>query len=348
MPPALLDVRNLRVRFDTPEGIVHAVEEVSFKLEAGETLGLVGESGSGKSVTALALLGLVGHAQGAIETGEVLYEGRDLLQLPPEELRKLRGDRISIVLQDPLRAFNPYLTLGRQLGEVLEAHSSLGRREARKRCLEALGEVGLADPERCLDSFPHELSGGMRQRAMVAMALLCRPRVLIADEPTTALDVTLQAQILELLRQLQREHGTAILLITHDLGVVASIAQRVHVMYGGRIVETSSTAELLQRPMHPYTLALLQCAPSLARPAGERLPALGGQPPDPLATLPGCAFRPRCGFAVARCESERPPLMAIQSLTGDVLLVGGRRSACFEMLRVGRSVPQPGALAQER
>ncbi len=344
---ALLALEHLRVRFDTPRGRVQALDDVGFELEEGQTLGLVGESGSGKTVTALALLGLLGD-NAVVETGEARFEGADLLTLPRRELARLRGRRIALCPQDPLSALNPLMTIGRQLSEVLEVHLGLPRREARRRCAQALSEVGIPEPESRLDLYPHELSGGQRQRALLAMALLCEPRVLLADEPTTALDVTLPAQVLDLLVALQERHGTAILLITHDLGVVARACQRVVVLYAGRVVEEASTDELFRAPLHPYTLGLLASVPRLDTRTDVPLRAIPGSPPDPLEPARGCAFAPRCPFQVRRCLGETPPLAPWQPGAGGALsaahlhFFGGRRAACFESERV---VQVPGLLA---
>jgi oligopeptide/dipeptide ABC transporter ATP-binding protein len=307
---SLLDVRDLSVRFDTHQGSVRAVDGVSFALEEGETLGLVGESGSGKSVTNLALLGLVPSPPGVIDRGQALYGGRDLLRLPARELRRLRGNELAMIFQDPMTSLNPLLTIGRQLGEVLEVHRGASRREARRRSAAGLGDVGIPEPERRLDQYPHELSGGMRQRVMIAMALLCDPKVLVADEPTTALDVTIQAQILDLLRDLQRRHGTAIVLITHDLGVVAGMSDRVQVMYAGRLVEAAPTGPLFAAPEHPYTAGLLASVPRLDGGAAS-LHAIPGAPPDLADLPPGCAFEPRCGRRTDACRREAPPLVPV-------------------------------------
>jgi oligopeptide transport system ATP-binding protein len=316
----VLEVQDLRVRFETHQGVVRAVDGVSFKLDEGETLGIVGESGSGKSVTSLALMGLVPQPPGVVSATRLVLGRRDLLTTTPAELRGLRGKEIAMIFQDPMTSLNPLLTVERQLTEVLERHEGLSRRQARKRAATALGEVGIPAPESRLDSYPHQLSGGMRQRVMIAMALLCNPRVLIADEPTTALDVTIQAQILELMKDLQRRHGMAIALITHDLGVVAGMSDRLQVMYGGRVVETGATDEVFARPLHPYTLALLASVPRLTGDPGERLAAIEGSPPD-LAALPaGCAFAPRCPFAIEPCRAAVPPLDAPAA---------GRKSACI-------------------
>ena len=324
----ILDVRNLRVRFETHHGVVRAVDGVSFTLDEGETLGLVGESGSGKSVTNLALMGLIPSPPGVVEADALRFGDRDLLALGDEELRRVRGNEISMIFQDPMTSLNPLLTIGRQLTEVLEVHERISRREARRRAAAGLADVGIPEPERRLDQYPHELSGGMRQRVMIAMGLLCRPRILLADEPTTALDVTIQAQILELMQRLQHEHGTAIVLVTHDLGVVAGMSDRVNVMYAGRLVETAGAVELFDDPRHPYTRGLLGSVPRLSGDTDAALDSITGSPPD-LADLPaGCAFRPRCEFATARCESAAPPLAD---------LGGDRSSACVEQDALPRS-----------
>jgi len=337
----LLSVRDLRVGFDTPAGPVQAVGGVSFDLLAGETLGLVGESGSGKSVSALALLGLVSSPAGRIEGGRILYEGRDLLALPESHLRKLRGEAIAMIFQDPMTSLNPFMEVGEQLSEVLVLKRGLSRHEARTAAAIGLGEVGIPDPEHLLRAHPHELSGGMRQRVMIAMALLCRPRILIADEPTTALDVTIQAQILELLQGLQERHGTAILFITHDLGVVAGMADRLGVMYAGEIVEIGGTGELFATPAHPYTRGLLEAVPRLDHDPASRLPTIEGQPPVRTGALRGCAFAPRCPYRETRCESERPRLEAIEPEQT-------RASACFARLRVKDGPPASGLSPRPR
>ncbi len=308
---AMLSVRDLTVRFDTHHGNVRAVDGVSFELEEGETLGLVGESGSGKSVTNLAMMGLIPQPPGVIEKGEVLYNGRDLLKLAPRELQALRGNEISMIFQDPMTSLNPLLTIGQQLREVLEIHKGQKRREASKHCAEALGDVGIPAPESRLEQYPHELSGGMRQRVMIAMALLCDPRVLIADEPTTALDVTIQAQILELMKDLQKRRGTAIILITHDLGVVAGMSDRVHVMYAGKLVETGGVSDLFRAPAHPYTAGLLGSVPRLNSDTSESLLSIPGAPPDLADLPPGCAFQPRCTISTEACMHTEPPLETV-------------------------------------
>jgi len=323
----LLAVRDLTVVFDTHHGAVRAVEGVSFDLHEGETLGLVGESGSGKTVSSLALMGLVPSPPGTIERGSATFEGRDLLRLPAREMRRVRGKRIAMIFQDPMTSLNPLLTVGRQLTEVREVHLSSTRREARRVAAARLGDVGIPSPDERLDAYPHELSGGMRQRVMIAMALMCSPSILLADEPTTALDVTIQAQILDLLRALQEKEGMSIVLITHDLGVVAGMADRVHVMYAGRLVEAGPTRALFARPAHPYTRGLLASVPRLTGDPSEALYAIPGQPPDLARLGAGCAYAPRCAFAVLGCGERVPPL---ERLADDE----ARLAACFELERV--------------
>ena len=300
---ALLEVRGLQTHFTLEEGEFAAVDGVSFSIEPGRTLGIVGESGCGKSVTALSIMGLVPHPPGRIAGGEVLFEGQDLLKLPAEQLRELRGDRLAMIFQEPMSSLNPAFTIGEQIAEVLLRHRKIGKKEATSHAIEMLRRVRIPSPERRYHDYPHRLSGGMRQRAMIAMALACEPKLLICDEPTTALDVTIQAQILELMRTLREETGTAIILITHDLGVVAELAAEVAVMYAGRIVERASVARLFAEPQHPYTIGLLGSIPKLHLEQG-RLAAIEGQVPNPLATPPGCRFRPRCPFAIERCGEE--------------------------------------------
>ena len=324
---ALLDVKNLRVRFETHHGTVNAVDGVSFHLDEGETLGLVGESGSGKSVTNLALMGLIPSPPGVVTAESVRFDDKDLLRLPDEDLRKIRGNEIAMIFQDPMTSLNPLLTIDRQLTEVLQLHKGLSRAEARKLCVQGIGDVGIPNPESRLDSYPHELSGGMRQRVMIAMGLLCKPKLLIADEPTTALDVTIQAQILELMKDLQHKHGSAIILVTHDLGVVAGMTDRINVMYAGKLAETGPCNELFARPMHPYTKGLLASVPTLLGDPNDDLYSIPGSPPD-LADLPsGCSFEPRCELATANCNVEPPTLKTIQDTETGV----NRRVACFEV-----------------
>jgi len=320
---ALLSVRGLSVEFRTQHGVVHAVRDVSFDLEAEETLGLVGESGSGKSVTNLALMGLVPNPPGNVHAYSIDFAGRDLVRASAEELRRLRGNEISMIFQDPMTSLNPLLTIGRQLTEVLEIHKGLTQRAARTECVAGLGAVGIPNPEQRMDQYPHELSGGMRQRVMIAMGLLCRPKILLADEPTTALDVTIQAQILELMQALQRDYGTAIILVTHDLGVVAGMSDRVHVMYAGRLVETGATEALFETPLHPYTHGLLRSIPTLDGDPRAALYSIPGAPPDLADLPPGCAFAPRCELRQEACDARSPELEPIAHNAQ-------RASACFE------------------
>ena len=304
----LLAVNDLRTHFTTREGVVKAVDGISYDIQEGETVGLVGESGCGKSVSALSLLRLVQSPPGRIVGGSVEFEGRDLLQLSDADMREVRGNRIAMIFQEPMSSLNPVLTIERQITEALDVHLGLGKREAVSRAAELLHMVGIADASDRLKSYPHQFSGGMRQRVMIAMALSCNPRLIIADEPTTALDVTIQAQILELLQRLSAETGTAVLIITHNLGVIARYASRVNVMYAGKIVESGRAEDLFTRPQHPYTKGLLQSVPRLNQGRGTKLSTIEGTPPD-LAHLPaGCAFHPRCAFAIDKCRVETPVL----------------------------------------
>ncbi len=320
---ALLEVRDLRVAFATDDGEFPAVDGLSFSLRAGSTLGLVGESGCGKSVTALSIMGLIARPPGRIAGGEIRFQGADLLKLPGAAMRALRGDRIAMIFQEPMSSLNPAFTVGAQIVEGILRHRSMGRAQAKKRAIEMLERVRISSPERRFDDYPHRLSGGMRQRVMIAMALACEPKLLIADEPTTALDVTIQAQILDLMRTLREETGTAIMLITHDLGVVAELADEVAVMYAGRIVEHASAAALFADPQHPYTIGLLGSIPRLHL-EQERLAAIEGQVPDPALARVGCGFQPRCPFAVARCASAAPPLADVKGAGA------GHRAACWQ------------------
>jgi oligopeptide/dipeptide ABC transporter ATP-binding protein len=306
----LVEVADLAVEFHTPRGLVRAVDGVSLSIAPGEIVGLVGESGSGKSVTSLAILGLLERPSGRITRGSIRFEGKTISNLEERELRKLRGDRISMIFQDPLTSLNPYLTIEEQLAEVLEFHRGMDRRAARERCVELLGQVGIPDPRDRLRQHPHQLSGGMRQRVCIAMALLCDPSLLIADEPTTMLDVTIQAQILEVIRALRRARKTSILFITHDLGVISELCDRVLVMYAGRVVEQAPTAELLSRPLHPYTKALLESTPRLDAPHGGRLNPIPGLPPRlGAAKVTACTFAPRCRYVRPACHDGEPALM---------------------------------------
>ena len=314
MDQPLLSVRNLVTRFRTARGTLTAVDHVSFDVAAGETLAIVGESGSGKSVTALSILRLIPDQPGQIASGEILFEGRDLLKLSDAEIRDVRGDRIAMIFQEPMSSLNPSLTVGMQVGEPVNLHRKLPWRKALDKARELLGMVRMSDTASRVGAYPHQFSGGMRQRAMIAMALACEPRLIIADEPTTALDVTVQAQILDLLKDLAQRTNSALILITHDLGVVARYADRVVVMYAGRVVESAPAAELYAHPRHPYTRGLMASVPRLDGNTDERLIPIEGQPPDLARLPPGCAFAPRCRQASDACRSAPPPLRSIAPL----------------------------------
>ena len=317
----LLEVKDLKTHFFTSEGVVKAVDGVSYDLDEGETLGLVGESGCGKSVSALSLMRLIPTPPGRIVTGEVFFEGQDILKIGMDDMRHVRGGKISMIFQEPMTSLNPVLTIERQLTETLQLHKGMSREDARKEAEVLLLRVGIPDPAGRMKQYPHQFSGGMRQRVMIAMALSCSPRLIIADEPTTALDVTIQAQILELMKALTTEFGVALIIITHNLGVVARYADRVNIMYAGKIIERGSAREIYSNPRHPYTVGLLKSVPRLDQPRRAKLEPIEGQPPD-LINLPlGCAFRARCRWAVDRCAAEVPPLMQ----TGD-----GHWSACWQ------------------
>ena len=305
----LLQVQNLQTSFFTPEGEVRAVDGVSFEIGEGKTLGLVGESGCGKSVTSLSIMRLISSPPGEIVGGEIYYRGRDLLKLNKEEMRKIRGNEISMIFQEPMTSLNPVFTIGNQIGEAIRLHQGLGKKETRAKTIEMLRLVKIADPESRVDSYPHQLSGGMRQRVMIAMALSCNPNLLVADEPTTALDVTIQAQILELIKELQQRMGMALLLITHDLGVVAERADEVAIMYAGKIVERASAQAIFARPLHPYTVGLLNSLPGTGGKKKKRLDAIPGVVPSPLDLPSGCRFRDRCPKAAGIC-AEAEPLLA--------------------------------------
>jgi oligopeptide/dipeptide ABC transporter ATP-binding protein len=309
----LLEVKDLRVEFAGRNNRpVRAVRGLTYSIAPGESLGLVGESGSGKSVSAMSLLGLLPKKVSKITAGSAVFEGTNLIGLPDEQMRKIRGARIAMIFQDPLASLNPVLTIGRQITEALETHRNMGKSAARKRAAELLTMVGIPGAERRIDDYPHQFSGGMRQRAMIAMALSCEPTLLIADEPTTALDVTIQAQILELLRQLKEELGMAVLLITHDLGVVAGFVDRLAVMYAGEIIETGPTEPLLANPFHPYTLGLLRSLPRLDRARQMALTPIEGSPPDLSSDIVGCPFRPRCPYSVDESAHEDPKLELVE------------------------------------
>jgi oligopeptide transport system ATP-binding protein len=309
MAQPLLQVRNLTTRFNTERGRLTAVDEVSFDIAHGETVAIVGESGSGKSVTALSIMRLIPTPPGRIDSGEVIFDGQDLMKLDDAAMRDVRGNSIAMIFQEPMSSLNPALTVGMQVAEPLNLHRGLPWTKALDHAKELLGRVRIPDAASRLASYPHQYSGGMRQRVMIAMALACQPRLIIADEPTTALDVTVQAQILDLLKELTRETGSSLLLITHDLGVVARYADRVAVMYGGRIVETAPAVELYKRPRHPYTVGLMASIPRLDSDAGRPLMPIDGQPPDLAHLPPGCAFSPRCRVAIDPCRTSRPPLV---------------------------------------
>ncbi len=310
---ALLEVSNLSVQFETPDGTVTAVNGLSFELERGQTVGIVGESGSGKSQTVLAMMGLL--ASNGRASGSARFDGQDLLRLSPKALNSIRGNRVAMIFQDPMTSLNPYLTVERQMTEVLELHKGMTRAQARVRAVQALDAVKIPEAARRLGMYPHEFSGGMRQRVMIAMALLCEPDVLIADEPTTALDVTVQAQIIALLRELQREHGTAIVMITHDLGVVAGLCDQVMVLYGGRVMEQGSAESIFYQPTHPYTVGLLGAIPRIGQ-DGSTLLAIPGAPPNMAHLPPGCPFSERCSWAEPRCSSDRPTLISVPEQAG--------------------------------
>ena len=316
----LLEVRDLRTHFFTEQGVVKAVDGVSYDLEEGESLGLVGESGCGKSVSALSVMRLIPNPPGKTVGGEIIFQGEDLLKLQDREMRRIRGKQISMVFQEPMTSLNPVLTVERQLTESLELHLGMNKSASRREAARRLEQVGIPDPERRIKQFPHQFSGGMRQRVMIAMALSCNPKLIIADEPTTALDVTIQAQILEVMKNLSLQYGVSLIIITHNLGVVARYADRVNIMYAGRIIERGSAREIYRNPKHPYTLGLLNSVPRLDLPRREKLDPIEGQPPD-LANMPqGCSFRQRCRYAIDRCAEEMPPLSQIDD---------GHLSACF-------------------
>lgn len=326
---ALLEIEGLKTQFFTSAGTVRAVDGVDYNVEAGETVAVVGESGCGKSVTALSIMRLVADPPGKIVEGQIRFDGTDLLSLSEEEMRQIRGRDIGMVFQEPMTSLNPVLSVGRQLTETLETHFGMSREDADKRAIELLGLVGIAEPERRLVQYPHHFSGGMRQRVMIAMALACDPKLIIADEPTTALDVTIQAQILELMKNLTREMGVAMIIITHNLGVVARYADRVNVMYAGKIVESGTAKEIYHNPRHPYTLALLKSVPRLDLPRGAKLDPVDGQPPDLARLDDGCPFRPRCRFAQDGCANSVPPLAEVREK---------HYSACFEQDAVVKSL----------
>jgi len=325
----LLQIENLQTQFFTSAGVVRAVDGINYDVAQGETVAVVGESGCGKSVGAMSILRLIPNPPGKIVGGKIIFDGRDLLKVSDQEMRKVRGRDIGMIFQEPMTSLNPVLTIGRQLTETVEHHLGVSSEAAMKRAVELLGLVGISEPDRRLKQYPHHLSGGMRQRVMIAMALACEPKLIIADEPTTALDVTIQAQILELMKNLTRELGVAMIIITHNLGVVARYADRVNVMYAGRIIESGNAEDIYHNPKHPYTLALLRSVPRMDQPRGEKLQPVGGQPPDLTKLDAGCAFRPRCVFAVDKCATAAPSLEEVGP---------GHISACWEKDKVGLNV----------
>jgi len=327
----LLDVKNLRTQFFTQDGVVKAVDDVSFHIMPGETLGIVGESGCGKSITAMSIMRLIPSPPGKIVSGQILFDGEDVMKMSDEEVRSIRGNKIAMIFQDPMTSLNPVLTINRQISESLELHLGMSKSQSRARSVELLKMVGIPNADERVDQYPHQFSGGMRQRVMIAMALSCNPSLLIADEPTTALDVTIQAQILDLMRNLQQEHNTALMMITHDLGVVAGMTDRIQVMYAGHVVETATTEELFANPRHPYTVGLLNSIPRLDAAAKAKLNPIRGLPPD-LIDLPDmCPFLPRCDYAREKCEQQNPPLLEVNDV---------HRSACWfwdEVSKEGRA-----------
>ncbi|HLO04586.1 MAG TPA: ABC transporter ATP-binding protein [Symbiobacteriaceae bacterium] len=319
MSEKLVEIRNLRTHFHTEDGIVPAVDGVNFYIKRGETLGVVGESGCGKSVTSLSVMRLIPNPPGKIVEGEILFEGQDLVKKSESEMRKIRGNDISMIFQEPMTSLNPVYTIGDQIAEAIQLHQGLNQREAIDKAVEMLRLVGIPLPERRVKEYPHQLSGGMRQRVMIAMALSCNPKLLIADEPTTALDVTIQAQILELMKKLKKELGMAIMLITHDLGVVAEMCERVIVMYGGKVVEEADAVSLFKSPLHPYTEGLLRSIPRMDEDV-EKLHVIEGVVPNPLHLPEGCRFHPRCPYAIDKCKESQPELEQVAP---------GRYVACF-------------------
>jgi oligopeptide transport system ATP-binding protein len=316
----LLEVKNLKTQFFTQDGVVKAVDDVSFYVMPGETLGVVGESGSGKSMTGLSIMRLIPNPPGKIVNGEILFNGRDVLKMSEEQVRGIRGNDIAMIFQDPMTSLNPVLTINRQISESLQLHMGMNKEQAKRRSIELLETVGIPNAAERVDQYPHQFSGGMRQRVMIAMALSCNPKLLIADEPTTALDVTIQAQILDLMRTLQSETGTGVMMITHSMGVVAGMADRVQVMYAGHIVETATTEEIFANPRHPYTVGLMKSIPRLDATKKEKLQPIRGLPPD-LIDLPDmCPFVPRCNYAREKCEQKNPPLLEVAP---------GHYSACW-------------------
>ncbi|WNJ98824.1 ABC transporter ATP-binding protein [Thalassospiraceae bacterium LMO-JJ14] len=328
---ALLEINDLQTQFFTSAGTVKAVDGVSYTVEEGETVAVVGESGSGKSVTAMTIMRLIPWPPGKIVGGSIMFDGQDLLALSEDEMRNIRGRDIGMIFQEPMTSLNPVLTIGMQLTEPMIAHLNMSEEEAMAKAVKLLGMVGISEPDRRLAQYPHHLSGGMRQRVVIAMALACDPKLIIADEPTTALDVTIQAQILELMKNLTRELGVAMIIITHNLGVVARYADRVNVMYAGRIIESGIASDIYHRPRHPYTLALLKSVPRMDRQRTDKLDPVDGQPPDLTKLDAGCSFRPRCRFAQDHCAESFPVLEEIEP---------GHTSACFEKENLAKEVKE--------
>ncbi len=324
----LLQIKDLRTQFFTPDGVVNAVNGISFNLEEGETLGVVGESGCGKSVSVLSVMRLIPQPPGRIVGGEVWFQGRDLLKLNEEEIRQVRGNKIAMVFQDPMTSLNPVLTIGRQISEALVLHLGMDEHQALERSIELLEMVKIPEARARINDYPHQFSGGMRQRAMIAMALSCNPQLLIADEPTTALDVTIQAQIIDIVKELRRELGMAIIWITHDLGIVAGLVNRVQVMYAGYIVERTEVHEYYAHPQHPYSLGLLRSLPRLDARKRQKLTPIDGLPPDLIGMPPGCPFYPRCSYHIQRCLEENPQLKEARP---------GHEVACWVEVDGGRS-----------
>ena len=322
----LLQVNGLKTHFFTVDGVVKAVDGITYDLEEGETLGLVGESGCGKSVSALSLMRLVPDPPGKTIEGEVIFDGENILEIDTDDMRRIRGGRMTMVFQEPLTSLNPVLTVERQLTETLQLHKGMGSQDSKREAVGLLDRVGIPDPDKRIKQYPHQFSGGMRQRVMIAMALSCDPRLIIADEPTTALDVTIQAQILELMKSLTTEFGVALIVITHNLGVVARYADRMNIMYAGKIIERGAATEIYANPRHPYTVGLLRSVPRLDLPRRVKLDPIEGQPPDLINLPEGCAFRARCQYAIEKCATDVPPLMMVNS---------GHLSACWRAGGVG-------------
>ena len=335
----LLEVKGLETRFYTQEGIVKAVNGISYNLDEGATLGIVGESGCGKSVSVLSMMRLIPEPPGKITGGQVIFDGRDLLQMDMDDIRHVRGNRIAMIFQDPMTSLNPVLTIGRQLTEALELHMGMDKQQAILRSIELMEMVGIPQADQRIKDYPHQFSGGMRQRVMIAMALSCNPQILIADEPTTALDVTIQAQIVDLVKRLRDEIGMAVIWITHDLGVVAGLVERVNVMYAGYIAETGAVKEIYGHPRHPYTMGLLGSLPRLDDSSRAKLTSIEGLPPDLVAPPPGCPFAPRCDYVIERCLTENPPLEPVGL---------DHAAACWNVQATQERRTQDGSASEQR